>query len=191
MKNGSAYSKIFGGASGSEPDYFKLYVWGEKEDGSETDSVELYLADFRFVADSLDYFVTDWRWVDLQKLGAVKKVKFSLESSDAGEYGINTPTYFCMDNLAVVPNSSTTGLNPSESVVADVKIYPNPFVSSLTVECAETSNISMFDMFGHKILNQTATAGTVQLSTGNLAKGYYLIKVENKKGSVTQKIVKQ
>jgi MYXO-CTERM domain-containing protein len=46
--------------------------------------------------------------VSLASLGAVQSLRFSLASSDTGEYGINTPAYFAMDNLSVtaVPEPS-------------------------------------------------------------------------------------
>ncbi len=42
---------------------------------------------------------TDWTKVDLSVLGTVDKITFSPDSNDSGSYGLNVPTYFCIDNL--------------------------------------------------------------------------------------------
>jgi hypothetical protein len=102
MRDGTTFNKIFGGESGNDPDWFRLKVWGVRADNSLTEIVEHYLADFRFEDNGLDYIQNDWRWVDLSVLGEVKSLNFILESSDSGDYGMNTPAYFCMDNLTVM-----------------------------------------------------------------------------------------
>ena len=121
MKNGEIFAKKFGGISGNDPDYFKLLVWGEKSDGSKTDTVNFYLADFRFTDNTKDYIVDNWRWVDLQKLGVVKKIWLSLESSDVGTWGMNTPSYFCFDNLTIAFPNILQLANP----IADVSVEKN------------------------------------------------------------------
>ena len=46
--------------------------------------------------------VDDWTFVDLASLGDnVKSLKFSLSSTDNGDWGMNTPAYFAMDDLTV------------------------------------------------------------------------------------------
>lgn len=121
MVNGDMFAKKFGGATGDDPDYFKLLVWGEKEDGSATDTVEFYLADFRFSDNSKDYIVKEWRWVDLTSLGKVKKLRYNLESTDVGMWGMNTPSYFCLDNLTIIPDAEPVIVTP----IADVNVNMN------------------------------------------------------------------
>ncbi|HKL34539.1 MAG TPA: DUF4465 domain-containing protein [Tangfeifania sp.] len=99
MKNGDAYSKKFGGEDGTDPDYFKLIVSGTGIYGEETAEIEFFLADFTSENDEDDYILSTWKWVDLGSLGVVKNIKFRLESSDVGDWGMNTPAYFCMDNF--------------------------------------------------------------------------------------------
>ncbi len=101
MKNGDAFAKKFGGEEGDEPDWFKLVIWGTNEAGVSTDSVEFYLADYRFEDNSLDYIVSEWEWVELSHLGKVSELNFILLSSDVGEFGMNTPAFFCIDNITV------------------------------------------------------------------------------------------
>jgi hypothetical protein len=103
MRDGDSVAKKFGGDTGDDPDYFKLIIKGIDELGNYTGTVDFYLADFRFADNSLDYIVDEWTWVDLTGLGDVIGLEFSLDSSDAGDWGINTPMYFAMDNLNAVP----------------------------------------------------------------------------------------
>lgn len=102
MQTGDAFAKAFGGDSGDDEDFFKLTVWGTQLSGESTvDTVEFYLADFRFNDNDSDYIVTNWRWMDLQVLGPVTELNFALSSSDNGDFGMNTPAYFMVDNITV------------------------------------------------------------------------------------------
>ncbi|KAB2319735.1 DUF4465 domain-containing protein [Betaproteobacteria bacterium SCN1] len=102
----------FGGSDGDRPDWFKLTIEGWDAGNALTGSVDFYLADYRFADNSLDYIVDEWTWVDLSSLGAVSSLSFSLNSSDVGQFGMNTPAYFAMDNLAVaaVPEPSQVAM---------------------------------------------------------------------------------
>lgn len=88
MKNGDDYAKKF-----EATDYLYLYVTGYK-DGKETKSIKLPLAEQGKILDV-------WGYADLQSLGLVDEIRFKMDSSDKGEWGINTPTYFCLDNLQI------------------------------------------------------------------------------------------
>ncbi len=131
VTNGDSFAKVFG-----QGDYFKLTMTGYDANGEVTGTVDQMLVDCT-VADNWTY-VNDWRWVDLTSLGNVKSIKFSMSSSDTGNFGINTPLYFCMDDFGgIAPEKNTeyakfvpneaTGIN---SVEADmfapaVKKYEN------------------------------------------------------------------
>ena len=99
MKDGDSFSKKFGGVDGTDPDFFRLIITGTDIFGNKTDSVEFYLADFTSTDSGEDYIVNTWKWVDLSSLGVVTSLKFALESSDNGDWGMNTPAYFCIDNF--------------------------------------------------------------------------------------------
>ena len=114
------FAKAFGGADGSDPDYFKLLVWGMAK-GEATDSVEFYLADYRFDNAAEDYIIKTWQWVDLGSLGKVDSLMFGLESSDNGDWGMNTPAYFCLDNLMVHPDGAPNVANS----LGDLSIISN------------------------------------------------------------------
>lgn len=91
MKTGNDFSKKFG-----NQDWFKLNIYGNNGKGVKTDSVEIYLADFR---DGKTEILKTWKWIDISQMGPVNSLTFSLSSSDNGKWGMNTPAYFCVDGI--------------------------------------------------------------------------------------------
>ena len=77
----------------TKDDKFTLTITGYN--GKEkTASVDFVLANGTDI-------VNTWQQVDLSKLGTVTKIQFSLSSTDTGDWGMNTPAYFCLDQLTV------------------------------------------------------------------------------------------
>ena len=107
MRDGDAFAKKFGGATGTDPDYFTLTVTGRDAANAATGSVAFALADFRFDDGALDFIVMDWIFVDLSSLGSVAALEFELASSDSAFGFLNTPSYFALDDLAFVPEPSS------------------------------------------------------------------------------------
>ncbi|MDC1106921.1 DUF4465 domain-containing protein [Prolixibacteraceae bacterium] len=99
IENGDQHAKKFGGKGGNDSDWFLLTAQGLNLEGEVIATTTFYLADYRFEDNSKDYIVKDWQWFDLTSLGEVAKVRFRLTSSDVGAYGMNTPAYFCIDNI--------------------------------------------------------------------------------------------
>ncbi len=103
--------KAFGGPGGDDPDTYKLSIAGYDAGGGPLGTVDFYLADYRFADPAQDYVVTDWTFVDLSGLGPdVKRLDFTLETTDVGTWGANTPKYFALDDLVVVPEPAAAGL---------------------------------------------------------------------------------
>lgn len=90
ISNGDSYAKKF-----DEGDWFLLTFEGYLGQ-MPTGKVEFYLADFR---NGKSLIVKDWTYVDLSSLKLVDRIKCTLTSSDNGDYGMNTPGYFCIDNF--------------------------------------------------------------------------------------------
>ncbi len=92
LKEGGPYSKKF-----DTDDWFKVIIKGYHNE-IETGVVEFYLADFR---EGQSVIVREWTTVSLEALGEVDKLVFTFDSSDKGDFGINTPKYVCVDDLIV------------------------------------------------------------------------------------------
>ena len=83
----------------SQGSWFKLTAVGFDADDEETARTDFYLADYRS-DNALDHYILDtWQWMDLRPLGKVAKVRFLLDGSDKGQYGLNTAAYFALDDF--------------------------------------------------------------------------------------------
>ncbi len=107
---GDNFTKKFGGVTGNDPDFFSITFYGYNQNLELVDSLEFFLADFRFSDNTKDYILKDWTWVDLSKLGRISYLDIAFNSSDKGQFGINTPTYACIDSL--VYNNSSSDFKP-------------------------------------------------------------------------------
>lgn len=100
MREGDTFSKRFGGEDGTDEDYFILRITGIRESGDMAGYFDIYLADYRSQDPAGDYIAKAWTEVTgFEDFGELKYLSFSFDSSDKGEYGINTPTYACIDNI--------------------------------------------------------------------------------------------
>lgn len=110
MLNGDMFTGKFGGMTGDDPDFFDVTITGFAglgATGGSTGSVTFRLADYTFTDNSLDFIRDTWTLVDLTPVGSAVSLGFSWASSDVGPFGINTPTYVALDNLAVIPEPSS------------------------------------------------------------------------------------
>lgn len=96
MRKGDQFAKVF---SYEDKDWFKLTFTGLDKADQPTGSVDFFMADFR-TADSPG-IVTKWTKVDLSSLGSVHSVAFAMTSTDGEGMWMNTPAYFCIDDIAV------------------------------------------------------------------------------------------
>jgi len=119
MRDGDSFTDPFGGATGDDPDFFKLTITGHSEiaaGGSVIGAVEVYLADFRFQDNTLDFILDEWLEVDLTALIGAESLGFRVDSSKRSTFGgvtfINTPAYVAFDNLTftAVPEPSSLAL---------------------------------------------------------------------------------
>jgi hypothetical protein len=116
IKNGDSFARKF-----EQGDYFKLIAKGFAEDGiTETGSTEFYLADYRSVNPTQWKLHETWQWMDLSALGEVSYIQFTMDSSDRGDWGINTSTLFCMDKLTV---EKVDGLSTLAKTTETIKAY--------------------------------------------------------------------
>lgn len=89
LKNGDGFSQPLP-ADG----WFKIIATGYNTDEEVTGTAEFYLAKDGKIVD-------DWTLFDLSVLGKVLMVRFDVDGSDKGQWGLNTPGYFAYDDVAV------------------------------------------------------------------------------------------
>jgi hypothetical protein len=178
MLLGDDFTKKFGGADGADPDYFRLIMHGIDEDGDTTGTVIFYLADFRDDDNGKDYIVRDWTWTDLSVLGKIKSVHFSLQSTDMGMWGVNTPSYFCVDNVnwkevLLSADKLTTHSEP-------ITVFPNPFRNILNIALPEGIFVAeLRDLQGRLVFSEKYSGNSVIAiqEMNRLTAGLYILKV--------------
>lgn len=90
MINGNSPARAF-----KDGDWFNVIIEGFN--GTEsTGKVTASLADFTA---GKSFIMSEWTNVDLTSLGEVTSLAITVDSSDKGVYGINTPTYVCVDDI--------------------------------------------------------------------------------------------
>jgi hypothetical protein len=168
MLDGDAFAKKFGGEDGNDPDFFLLTIKKYLNGQLGQDSIDFYLADYRFSDNSQDYIVKEWTYLDLSTLGPADSLWFGLTSSDVGLFGMNTPAYFCMDDVTTSDASST-----EIGQQADFSLYPNPASNYLIIEGAIQDEYAVYDILGNEIAAGNITNNKIDLN--NWQPGHYII----------------
>lgn len=124
MVNGDGFAKAFG-----HNDWFRLTINGYLNgDGIDT-QVEVDLA-------KDGKYINQWTYVDLTQFGPMDAITFTMSSSDMGDWGMNTPAYFAMDNFGeampegyVVPAMAEfpvrEGIENTNAAVKAIKVIRN------------------------------------------------------------------
>jgi hypothetical protein len=135
---GDDFAKKFGGESGDDPDFFLLTIEGFDAQGESIETIDFYLADYRFEDNSQDYVVDDWTTIDLTALATATSLTFSMSSSDVGNFGMNTPAFFAIDDVLIrrsdspppslVVHRNTVDLN--EDLVVSIELDSSSVLSA-------------------------------------------------------------
>lgn len=90
-------------------------------------------------------------------------------------------------------NTTTTIDNISAEPKSEIKIFPNPANTFLTIETNSNSekNILLYDALGKLIASITSSEKQIQLPVSNLASGIYFIKIDDNSLISTGKFVKE
>lgn len=177
MRDGDAFAKQFGGVTGNDPDFFKLTFRKYYGGNMTNDSVEFFLADYRFVNNAQDYLVDTWTWVDLSTLGLADSLELILTSSDTGALGYNTPLFYCIDDFTTADGP----LGITENQSTNFNVYPNPAQDAITISIpgATVSSSYLYDMNGRLVKSLNGNNERMQMNLEGLAPGIYLLRVES------------
>ncbi len=189
MKNGDNFAKKFGGSTGNDADSFvlniKFFV-----DTQYVNSKRVVLADFRFADNSKDYILDSWQTVNLPTYfpeGFVDSISFELESSDNGQFGMNTPGFFCVDKIGYGHWLSTKKINTLQA-----KVFPNPAKDVVEIQTQHPAKtIEVIDIAGRTMLFQPCSGRSIALNVSRFALGTYQVKVTTAVGQETASFVKQ
>ncbi|MBL4862669.1 MAG: DUF4465 domain-containing protein [Crocinitomicaceae bacterium] len=193
MRDGDDYGKQFGSPNDANgdpdgtngEDFFKVWIICQDFAGNESDSVEFFLADYRFADNTQDYIIDAWTNIDLTGFSfTVSKIDFRFESSDMNMAGpwINTPTYLALDDLAFA-----SVVNVGEKVLTDVTTYPNPAESVVNIK-GQTGELMITSLTGAVVFNANHN-GMTSINVSDFASGIYAITLSNASGIYTEKLV--
>jgi hypothetical protein len=113
-----------------------------------------------------------------------------------GEYEYYVVTHYEMDCISAVSNKVVenieVGVNEIEE--RDIVLFPNPTTGELIIENGKLKieNVEILDIYGRKHLTVLQSYGLTvfKLDISHLKAGIYFIRMETKKGVITQKIIK-
>ncbi|WP_337175748.1 DUF4465 domain-containing protein [Paludisphaera sp.] len=125
-----------GGVDGNIPDWFKVTAYGTDAYGNIlTDAsggarfVDLFLGDNRegqrFIAD-------EWLYMDLADLAGAQRLYFNVSSTLSGQWGLNAPGYFAVDDVtytigaAAVPEPTSLAMAGTAVLVAGLLARRRP-----------------------------------------------------------------
>lgn len=178
IKNGSNFNSPF---STAKQDYYKILITIYDNETVVGDT-EIYLADYRTL-DSV--IVKDWQKVDLSSFGKANKISFNAVTTDTGDYGPNTPLYFCIDDFEyTIPGTSIQETNQNL-----LTVYPNPTANKLQIN-SYVKNLQIFDLTGRIVKELSINSDNPIISVSDLQTNTYFIKVATDKGIKNGKFVK-
>lgn len=175
MKNGDQFAKKFGGATGTDPDWYRLRALGWKNGALKQQAVDFFLADFRSADSTQDYIVRDWTWLDLQPLGDVDSLQFYLSSSDTAFGYMNTPAYFAMDNFTTSDQQNVAPVAADDYVTTTylndtlIAVLANDFDTTFTPLTVELVGLPLISGATDTVINNeilyTPAIGVVATDT--------------------------
>lgn len=159
-----------------EGGYYKVTFHGVNIENETTRSVDFFLAERRYsdrnmdgVVNEDDNFTLDhWAWCDLTSLGQIDILYITMDSSDKGDYGMNTSTLVCLDGLEYHGRGNVNSINSDNNRVyaADGNLY---------LSLAQEQAISLYNAAGMLVFAQKVDAGSHILNIGYLESGIYFV----------------
>jgi len=172
MLFGDAFARKF---NASDKDSFVLVINGFNN-GQLKGTKRLVLADFRDADTTKHFILNTWKSVSFEGW-MVDSVHFDMESSDNGDWGMNTPAFFALDNIVLAKPASVNKIN-----TLPLKLYPNPSNGLVTLELPANEhpqNVKIFSISGQLMVNNEFqnTSNSVVLNASDLQSGLYLMEV--------------
>jgi len=150
---------------------------------NEVANREIVMADFR---EDANYKMDDWTFVDLSWIANADSLFFEAVGNDtAGGWGLNTPTYFCMDDFGADAPLNSIGNNFAETLSIDA-YFDAAGILNLNCE-SRILDVCIYDMTGRLVKNVSANDNSVSMSIEN--RGMLIVSVRTEKGVVACKII--
>jgi hypothetical protein len=185
MKFGDFVGKKF---SAADKDSFVLIITGFSSSQKKF-SKRVYLADYRFNDLNKNFMLDTWQLVKFNQNETADSLAFTLESSDNGQFGMNTPAFFVMDNVTIADFNSS--INKIATKV--VRSFPNPATNSIQFEIPSAQTNVMIYQSNGTLSKQTQIQSNFDIvNIDDLSAGLYVVKMQNALGQTfNTKFIKQ
>ncbi|MBS1647508.1 MAG: DUF4465 domain-containing protein [Bacteroidetes bacterium] len=197
MKNGDGFEHAF---AATTHDWFKLTIKKYFHGNLSTDSSEVYLADFRYSDTTQNYILKNWTWINLSTLGRVDSLLFTLHSSQNSSSGfMNTPAFFCIDNVTLNTNYDTLETSIKNYVLENsVQVFPNPSVSETEIVYTTPNSVpvqmQIIDVMGKEMEEQKTQSfsglNKFKVDVSSFSSGIYFVRLCAGNQYLTKKIIK-
>lgn len=145
---------------------------------------------------TLDSIAVTWTIVDVN--GSITITTTYSISSGAGVYEFvlqlfcpqrGVSDYLVARDQAFIDPSL---MSVKELDATQISVYPNPFANSITIQldAFENSTVQISDMTGKIVYNEQHSGKELNLNVESLAKGQYILQLNNAKGTSFTKLVK-
>lgn len=182
MKLGDFAGKKFGGSSGLDKDSFILSISYFKN-GKLAGNKRVVLADFRFDDGAKDFISGEWIYVQTPDAYA-DSVAFALESSDNGQWGMNTPSFFVLDGIEFSGFNKTGGAERQS-----MHLFPVPADGFAEIVSEEIiSGVLVYNSAGMLVLQGTPGSKQYKMETTNWPAGVYFVQICTANGVAQRKL---
>ncbi len=109
----------------------------------------------------------------------------------------NNKTYYAVNDdgeyrSQPFPVTVIVTLNTANFELQNLKFYPNPVSSTLTISSSfPIQSIEIYNLLGQRLINESHTSSEVNLNVSNLASAAYLVKIKSENQTREFKIVKE
>ena len=172
MVNGDSFGKKF-----TSEDWFKLTIEGFNRVVS-TGTVSVFLADS---SNAVPTILDTWKEVDLSSLGTVTKLTFELTSSDVGDWGMNTPDFFVLDNVMFDITENTKEISK-----INLALYPNPATLKVNIPTG-IEILEIYSITGNLVQSEFAPVNSINVS--QLEAGVYMLKGHMDNNILTTRLI--
>lgn len=101
--------------------------------------------------------------------------------SENTEYSLTaTNSQECSRTSSITVVVSTEGISTASA--NNVKIYPNPAATQVTIEGSSVSNIKIYNMLGQLVASKDATSAKTVIPVEDYNNGSYILRIETKDG---------
>ena len=138
------------------------------------------------IADNDNFKVEGDKLVTKSTFDFDKKSEYKVNITATDTEGLNVEKEFTI----TITEVKTTAIG--KAVNANVNLYPNPAVTTITIETSVLINrVDIVNILGNVVYSQTVNATNITVDVSNLQSGIYNIKGYTLEGVITKKFVKR